>query len=153
MKLIISVLLLTATAMQVFAADVIRSVDKDGTVTFSDTPVPGNADASPVTTEAPAAAADALTGSQREAQAVIDKANRLQQQEAAAKMEKSQADTSARQELDRANAGLEAARVVGEGDRQSLAGGGSKLTPEYQDRVQAAEKQVEEAQEKLKQAD
>ncbi len=153
MKFIIPVVLLMATAMQVFAADVIRSVDQDGSITFSDTPVPGHADSAPITTEAPAPATDTLTESQREAQAVIDKANRLQQQEAAFQMDKAEAGASAQQELDRANAELEAARVVGEGDRQSLAGGGSKLTPEYQNRVQAAEKQVEEAQEKLKQAD
>jgi hypothetical protein len=100
-----------------------------------------------------AESADTLTESQREAQAVIDKANRLQQQEAAADREKAQAGASARQELERANAELEAAKVVGEGDRQSLAGGGSKLTPEYLNRVQAAEKQVEEAKQKLNQAD
>lgn len=153
MKFIIPVVLLTATAMQVFAADVIRSVDQDGSVTFSDTPVPGNTDSAPITTEAPAPATDTLTDSQREAQAVIDKANRLQQQEAAADQKKAQDAASARQELERANAELEAARAVGEGDRQSLAGGGSKLTPEYLNRVQAAEKQVEEAKKKLNQPD
>jgi len=153
MKFIIPVVLLTATAMQIFAADVISSVDKDGSVTFSDTPVPGNADSAPIAIEAPAPASDTLSESQREAQAVIDKANCLQQQEAATQVDKAEADASALQELDRANAELEAAKVIGEGDRQSLAGGGSKLTQEYQDRVQTAEKKVEAAQEQLKQAD
>ena len=153
MKFIITVILLKAMTMPVFAADAIRSVANDGTVTFSDTPVPGNADPSVINIDAPAPSEDTLNASQREAQAVIDKANRMQQQAAADQMEQAEAGTRARQELDRANAELEAARVVGEGDRQSLAGGGSKLTPEYQSRVQAAEKKVEEARQKLDQAD
>jgi hypothetical protein len=153
MKFIITVILLKAMTMPVFAADAIRSVDNDGTVTFSDTPVPGNADPSVINIDAPAPAEDTLNESQREARSVIDKANRIQQQEAGAQMEQAEAGASAGQELDRANAELEAARVVGEGDRQSLAGGGSKLTPEYQSRVKAAEKKVEEAQKKLNQSD
>ena len=131
MKYRILVVMLSAAVLQVSASDAVH----------------------PGSSNAPAPEAEALTASQREAQAVIDKANRLQQQEAAADREKAQAGASARQELERANAELEAAKVVGEGDRQSLAGGGSKLTPEYLNRVQAAEKQVEEAKQKLNQAD
>ena len=153
MKYRILLAILACSAIQVSAEDVVRSVDADGTVTFSDAPVPGNADSATIQIDAPPPAADTLTESQREAQAVIDKANRLQQQEAAAQREKAEAGPSAQQALERANAELEAARVVGEGDRQSLAGGGSKLTPEYQSRVKAAEKKVEEAQKKLNQSD
>jgi hypothetical protein len=153
MKFIIPVMLLAGVAMPLSAADVIRSVDQEGTATYSDRPVPGDTDLSVMEIDAPAPAGESLTESQREARAVINKANRLQQQTNAAKSDKTAAGASARQELEHAKADLEAAKVIGEGDRQALAGGGSKLTPEYRNRIQAAEKRLEEARKQLDQAD
>jgi hypothetical protein len=51
--------------------------------------------------------------------------------------------------LEQAQNNLEQARVVGPGDRRGKSGGGTRLTSEYLNRVKAAEKAVEEAQQRL----
>ena len=140
-------LLLVAAALPV-AAEALRSVDPEGTVTFSDAPVPGNTGATRMPIDAPAPAPDSLTESQREAQEVIDKARRLQPVESSSGQSKAQA----RRNLDKAQADLEAAKQVRTGDRQGMAGGGSRLTPEYAQRIEAAEQQVREAEQQLEQA-
>lgn len=140
-------LLLAAASLPV-AADALRSVDPEGTVTFSDAPVPGNTGATRVPIDAPAPAPDSMTESQREAQEVIDKARRIQPVESTS----GQSKTQARQSLDKARADLEAAKQVRTGDRQGTATGGSRLTPQYTQRVQAAEQRVQEAEQQLEQA-
>ena len=140
-------LLLAAVPLHA-TAEALRSVDPEGTVTFSDTPIPGNAGTTPVEIDAPAPSADSMTESQREAQDVIDKARRSQPERQPPGQDRAQAE----KELDAANSQLEAAKQVREGDRKGLAGGGSRLTPAYQERVEAAEKQVQEAEQKLEQS-
>ena len=131
-------------------SEITRSVDSQGNVTFSDQPVPGSVEATPVILDTPPAPSkQEITKSERQAQDMINRANQNQQ-----KMESSKADRSARiqaaqMNLDAANAHLEEVEVVREGDRQGLAGGGTKLRPEYLQRVQEAEKQVTDAQKQL----
>ena len=138
-------LLLAAAALPA-AADAIRSVDSEGTVTFSDTPLPGTTEATRVDIDAPAPSADSMTESQREAREVIDKASKIQPDAQATGQDKAQAQ----KDLDAARSQLEAAKQVREVDRQGTAGGGSRLTPAYTERVEAAEKQVQEAEQQLK---
>ena len=128
------------------AADAIRSVDSEGTVTFSDTPLPGTTEATRVNIDAPAPSADSMTESQREAREVIDKASKIQPDAQATGQDKAQAQKN----LDAARSQLEAAKQVREGDRQGTASGGSRLTPAYTERVEAAEKQVQEAEQRVK---
>jgi multidrug resistance efflux pump len=89
-----------------------------------------------------------MTESQREAQEVIDKARRIQPVESTS----GQSKTQARQNLDKARADLEAAKQVRTGARQGTATGGSRLTPQYTQRVQAAAQRVQEAEQQLEQA-
>jgi len=140
-------MLLTAASLQA-SAEALRSVDPEGTVTFSDEPIPGNIDATRVPINAPTPSADSMTESQREAQEVIDKANQIQPTGQQPGQDKAQA----RKDLDAAQSQLEEAKQVREGDRQGTAGGGSRLTPEYTERVEAAEKKAQEAQQQLEQA-
>jgi type IV secretory pathway VirB10-like protein len=142
---IISALLLTMLSLHA-NADAIRSVDKDGNVTFSDAPVPDSVESETISIDAPPPPQERMTESQREAQATINKANRSQQQQDAASQAKEMENTSAQQDLDTARRQLEESKVVGEGDRQGKAGGGTRLTPEYHERVQGAEQAVKDAE-------
>ncbi len=134
-------------------AEVIRSVDKDGNVTFSDAPVPGSVESSPVVINAqPAPTPQEVSESERQAQEMIQRANRdqvgrdVQADDRAARIRAAQLD------LDSATAHLREVQVVRAEDRQSLANGGSKLRPEYLERVKNAEQQVMDAQQKLNEA-
>lgn len=142
---IISVLLLAAFTLPA-AADAIRSVDKDGNVTFSDQPVPDSVEAEKISIDAPPPPQEQMTESQREAQAVIDKANRIQPHSDAASQGQNMNNTAATQDPENARKQLEKAKIVGEGDRQGTAGGGSRLTPAYQERVRKAEQAVSDAE-------
>ena len=141
---IIPVLLLAAFTLPA-AADAIRSVDKDGNVTFSDKPAPGSVEAKKISIDAPPPPPqERMTESQREAQAIIDKANRSQPPRDAASQSESMQNT--RQDLESARKQLDEAKIVREGDRQGKAGGGTRLTPEYQERVRKAEQAVRDSE-------
>lgn len=144
---ILSTLLLVATTLPA-TAEVVRSVDKDGNVTFSDQPVEGSVESSNIKIDAPAPSGKELTKSQQEAQDVIQKANQIP----SASQDREQAVTAAEKNLESAKAELEAAKIVGEGDRKGTAGGGSRLTPEYLQRVKDAEEKVTKAQKQLDKA-
>ena len=140
---ILSALLLVSTALP--AAEVVRSVDQDGNVTFSDQPVKGSVESSNIQIDAPAPSGKELTASQQEAQDIIQKANQIP----AASQDREQAVTAAEKYLASTQAELEAAKVVGEGDRKGTASGGSRLTPEYLERVKDAEEKVTKARKQL----
>ena len=130
-------------------SEVLRSVDKDGNVTFSDQPVPGSVEATTVIIDAPPPSRQEISESEQEAQEIIKKANQIGQQTEPGSFDRAAAIRAAQMDLESATAHLREAQVVGEGDRQALAGGGSRLTPAYLQRVQDAEQQVMDAQKKL----
>lgn len=140
-------LLLTVASLQA-NAEALRSVDQEGTVTFSDTPLPGTTEVTQVPINAPTPSVDNMTESQREAQEVIEKARQIQPAEQQPAQDKAQAQ----QDLDAAQSQLEDAKQVREGDRKGTASGGSRLTPEYTERVEAAEKKVQGAEQQLNQS-
>jgi len=126
-------------------AEVVRSVDKEGSVTFSDQPVKGSVESSNIKIDAPAPSGKELTESQQEAQDIINKANQIP----SASEDREQSIKAAEKNLESAKAELETAKVVGEGDRKGTASGGSRLTPEYLERVKDAEDNVTKAQKQL----
>jgi len=142
---VIPALFLTILSLHA-TADALRSVDKDGNVTFSDKAVPGSVEAERISIDAPPPPQERVTESQREAQAIINKANRIQPQQDAASQTRDMQNTSARQDLESARKQLEQSKVVGEGDRVGKAGGGTRLTPEYLERVKRAEQAVKDAE-------
>ena len=97
------------------------------------------ADASPYSQEG-------INESQREAQEAIDRANLHQQQRDAANELKQQQNQSAEQRVKDARKELEESKVVGEGDRIGKAGGGTRLSPGYLERVKNAEQALKDAQ-------
>lgn len=134
--------LLATVATQATAETAYRSVDEQGNVTFSDTPIEGAAQEEKVKIDAPAPSQERQQESlQREAE--LQKAAG----QAGASGTTSQADQkkAASESLREAEKQLEDAREVREGDRQGTAGGGSRLKPEYQERVREAEEAVDRA--------
>jgi hypothetical protein len=146
-RIIIAAMLAASSVPSI--AEVLRSVDKDGNVTFSDQPVPGSVEATTVIIDAPPPSREEVSESEQEAQEIIRKANQIGQEADSGSFDRAAAIRAAQMDLDSATAHLREAQVVGEGDRQALAGGGSRLTPTYLQRVQDAEQQVMDAQKKL----
>ena len=135
-------LLLLAAISQPATADALRSVDKDGNITFSDTPVAGSVESERISIDAAAPSRDGLNDSQREAQAIIDKANRIDTSD----QRETQQKQSTKQRVESARKELEASKVVGEGDRIGKAGGGTRLSPEYLERVRKSEQALKDAE-------
>jgi chaperonin cofactor prefoldin len=138
----------TATAEAVY-----KSVDAQGRVTYSSTPPP---DAPGEMVEEVSIEPGPTEQQQQEAmerakklQEVTQRADEQRQEQAA---EAAQARSDAEQELKDAEAALEEARIRHPDDWQFLAGGGRVLKPSYRERVEAAEKKVEEAQKAVRSA-
>jgi len=134
-------LLLLAAISQPASADALRSVDRNGNITFSDEPVAGSVESDRISIDAPAPSRDSLNESQREAQAIIDKANRIDY----SNQGETQQGQSADQRVESARKQLETSKVVGEGDRIGKAGGGTRLSPAYLERVRKSEQALKEA--------
>lgn len=141
-------LMLIATAtFQVAAETAYRSVDEHGNVTFSDTPVSGAGQAEKIRIEAPAPSAERQQETlQREAE-LQEAASQAGASSTASPADKQKA---ASQNVRDAEKRLEDASQVREGDRIGTAGGGSRLTPEYQKRVREAEAGVDRARQQAK---
>ena len=131
------------------AQTVYRSVDKDGNVSFSDAPVPGNTDAEEITIDAPPPSVDRVRESELDANRAIKQANKEQVRRDAAREERSLELREAEKALNLAEKNLEEAKVVREGDTRGKAGGGTRLTSQYLNRVKAAEKDLAEAQDHM----
>lgn len=142
--------LLLAILSAVAAAETVyRTVDAEGNVSFTDEPPPTGSGVEEITIDAPPPPASRVRQSEQEAQAAINKANRNQMRREAADEQRSMELREAEKALEQAQKNLEEAKVVREGDRRGKAGGGTRLTTEYLNRVKAAEKGVEEAQSRL----
>ncbi len=143
-------LLLTAAAK---AQTVYKSVDEEGRVTYSEEP-PAQADALRVEE---VQIAPGPTEEQR-----IEAERRAKQQEATAKMaadkrnketEKASGDLDAAQErLRSAELALKEAKIESDDDWQYLATGGRVLKQSYFERIQGAERKVQEAQDAVRDA-
>ena len=139
-----------ATASLPCMAEITRSVDSQGNVTFSDEPVPGSVESTPVIIDtSPAPSKQEINESEQQAQEMINRANLNQQERDSRSADRSAGIQAAQMNLDAAAAHLEDVQVVRAEDRQGLAGGGTRLRPEYLQRLQEAEQQVKDAQKQL----
>ena len=144
---ILLLMIVATAAFQVVAETAYRSVDEQGNVTFSDSPASGAAQEEKISIDAPVPSAK----DQKETRKRESELQRAADQ-AGASRSPSQADRkkAAQQNVRDAEKRLEEARQVGEGDRKGTASGGSRLTPQYQERVREAEADVDRAREQLK---
>lgn len=143
----LTILLLAAGALQVNAQPAYRSVDEQGNVTFSDTPVPGAVDETRININPPTPSPAELEQRRQQATEIMDTAS---QGTTPAAPDKAAQREAANRALKEAEKQLEEARSVREGDRIGTASGGSRLTQRYLDRVHVAEENVERAREQLK---
>jgi hypothetical protein len=135
----ILLLVISTACFQVSAETVYGSVDKEGRVTYSDT-IPADAvEAKPVKIDTEQPSRRSAEESQQRARQMIEAANASQRRRDAERLKQEQAIKSAKQELDKAETQLDDARIFREGDRRGTAGGGNRITPEYQQRVKEAE--------------
>jgi len=135
-------MVIATAAFQAAAETAYRSVDEHGNVTFSDTPVSGAGQAEKIRIEAPAPSAESQQETRQREAELQDAAS-----QAGASGGQSQANKqkAVQQNVQDAEKRLEDASQVREGDRIGTAGGGSRLTPEYQERVREAEEEVDKA--------
>jgi len=140
--------ILATAAFQVAAGTAYRSVDEQGNVTFSDSPVPGAAQEEKVKIDVPAPSAERQQQT-RQREAELQKA--AGQAGASDAPGQSEQKKAAQQNVRDAEKRLKDASQVREGDRQGTAGGGSRLTPKYQQRVRDAEAEVERARKQMEQ--
>lgn len=153
-KIIGTLLIAGGTALlsfQAAAETIYQSVGPAGEVTFSDQK-PADAVEVKELRVAPEPAPEATHASRQRTQRMIEEAEKSQQQRDAAKEQKQAELEAARQRVKTAEANLKEAEEVREGDRLGTAGGGSRLTPAYFDRVEAAKAELEAARKALKDA-
>lgn len=144
-------LLLGTGILAVHAQPAYRAVDEQGNVTFSDTPVPGAVEETRISIDAPTPTPAEVEESKRKAAELLDAASQTSPPTTTSEPAPGQAEQrqAAQQALQEAEQQLEEARQVGPGDRIGTASGGSRLTPQYLKRVQAAEEKVERARRQL----
>jgi type IV secretory pathway VirB10-like protein len=155
MKLFISgcCWLTLAISTQSMSADKIyESVDEQGNRTYSDS-VPADAVAAQPIAIVPAPQPEKeAEASKQQAEEAVRAADQRQMQRDREKAQKQAEQAAAQERVKAAEAGLANAKEFREGDRQGMAGGGSRIKPEYHDRVQAAERELQQAQEAAKKA-
>jgi len=147
---LIAIALLAISTGPARAQHVYKSVDADGNVTYSEIP-PGEGSAREVQE------IDLLPGPSPEDQQAAHQRLRshsaasqaLSQQRKADDKARAAAVSAAQQELIRARAQLEQAKIPGDGDWQHLAKGGRVLKPSYYERLTAAQDKVAAAEKAL----
>lgn len=138
-------IIIAMVAFHVSAETVTRSVDNQGNVTYSDKPVSNTVQEERVSIDAPAPSVEAQQeAQQREA----DLQNAASQAGTSSASDNANQKKASRQDAGDAEKHLKDAKQVHEGDRIGTAGGGSRLKPEYHDRVRKAEAEAERAKNK-----
>ena len=137
---------ITMATFQVSAETVTRSVDDQGNITFSDKPVSEAVQEEQVSIDTPTPSAEAQQETQQR-EAELQKA--VGQAGTSRMTFKANQKKASGQSVEDAEKRLEDAKQVREGDRMGTAGGGSRLTPEYQERVREAEAEVDRAGKQL----
>ena len=129
---------------QAVAADkVYKWQAEDGTVIFSDTPPPGKVVEE---LELPAAPVPTSRAPRQQQQQLLQQSqqisNRVEQRIAQREALQRELDET-REKIAQARKELEQGKEPREGERQHLAGGGSRLSPEYFKRIEQQEKEIE----------
>ena len=133
------------------SGEIYRTVDELGRVTFTDVPPPEHVDAEPVLLPPPPPPARVRDTEARQ-RAIQQALDRAQAKRGKREEKRSTKVSEAERALAEAEAELVAAKQIKDEDRQSLAGGGRRIRPEYFARIKQAEAAVAEAKKRLQQA-
>lgn len=140
-----------ALACPAMAQTVYKSVDAEGRVSYSSSPPPEAA--GDLVEEVPIAPGPTEQEQQeaRRRAGELEGATRRAERERQKKADKTaEAVSAAERELDDANLALDEARIQGDDDWQTIVGGGRVPRQSYIDRVQRAERRVEDAKKALR---
>jgi hypothetical protein len=132
------------------SAQVYRSVDEQGNVTYSAEPPADAREVEPVEIQPGPSEAQQREAERRTRE--LQNAGGGSGKDGAPGQSKKQGVQEAKAQLEAAERKLEQAKQVGPGDRQGTAGGGSRFTDSYRKRVSDAEAGVEAARQRLKEA-
>ncbi|MEN8167908.1 MAG: DUF4124 domain-containing protein [Pseudomonadota bacterium] len=130
------------------SGEVYRTVDESGQVIFTDTP-PTNTTEVETIQLPPGPSAESVRKAEAREEAIRRELESIKAQREQQQKERGDRLGQAEQELAEAEARLIASKEFREGDRQSLAGGKSRIRPEYFQRVTEAEEAVEAARKRL----
>ncbi|MBW9257317.1 MAG: DUF4124 domain-containing protein [Candidatus Thiodiazotropha sp. (ex. Lucinisca nassula)] len=143
--LVTVVLLLPLT----LTAEVYRTVDEDGNVTYTDTPPADPQNVERVEIQ-PGPSEESISDTMERNRAIRKAMEEVQEK----RLEKSTARkdrvSKAEQEVEEAEKQLSAMEELGDDDRQQLQGGKSYIRPEYFERVKKAQRELDEAKKRLK---
>ena len=132
-------------------AEIYRSVDAEGNVTFTDEPPVGGQAAERVILP-PGPSPESVRDTEmrnREIRRAAENADRKRIDE---KRKRDAKVAQAKKQLQEAEAKLEETKVIQDEDRQNLAGGKRRIHPDYFSRVNAAKEEVEKARKALREA-
>ncbi|WP_177419630.1 DUF4124 domain-containing protein [endosymbiont of Lamellibrachia barhami] len=149
MKRLLYCLLLLPVLSLANAETVYRSVDESGQVTYSDTPGKGRSD---VVKMPSGPSPKAKRESQAREKEIRDAANKAGRQRQLGDQQRAVDISEAERNLQAAEARLDDAKILRNEDRQSTAGGGRRIRPEYFERIEQEEAAVEAARKKLQRA-
>ncbi|ODB84303.1 hypothetical protein A3193_15950 [Candidatus Thiodiazotropha endoloripes] len=143
--LVIVVLLLPWT----LTAEVYRTVDEDGNVTYTDSPPADPKKVEKIEIQ-PGPSKESISDTMERNRAIRKAMEEAQEK----RLEKSTARkdrvAKAEQEVEEAEKQLAAMEEFGDDDRQQLQGGKSYIRPEYFERVKKAQRELDEAKKRLK---
>jgi multidrug resistance efflux pump len=147
LSLLVSIVLILPAHLS--AGDVYRFVDAEGNVTYSDESPQTDSSVEKIEIDPGPSEASRLDTEKRNAairKAMEEARDKRLEKEATRNAELEMA----RKALEEAEKELEKAKEIDEDSRQYLSGGRSRLSPEYLERIKAAEAKVEEARKKYK---
>ncbi|QYZ66054.1 MAG: hypothetical protein OI74_12390 [Gammaproteobacteria bacterium (ex Lamellibrachia satsuma)] len=142
-------LLLLPVFSVAYAETVYRSVDESGQVTYSDAPGKGRSDMVKMPS---GPSEEAKRETQAREKEIRDAANKAGRQRQSGDQQRAVNISEAERNLQAAEARLGDAKILRDEDRQSTAGGGRRIRPEYFERIKQEEAAVEAARKTLQQA-
>jgi hypothetical protein len=131
------------------SAEVYRTIDEQGNVTYTDSPQVDPKKIEKIEIQ-PGPSEESISDTMERNRAIRKAMEEAQEK----RLEKSTARkdrlTKAEQEVEEAEKNLAAMEELGDDDRQSLQGGKSYIRPEYFERVKKAQRELDEAKKRLK---
>jgi hypothetical protein len=130
-------------------AEVFRSVDEHGNVTYTDSPPVDRSKVERVEI-APGPSAESLSNTLERNRAIRKAMEEAREKRLEKQVSKDEKLTKAKEDVEEAEKKLEEMRKIGDDDRQFLTGGKSFIKPEYYERVKQAQQELDEAKKRLK---
>ena len=130
-------------------AEVFRTVDEEGNVTYTDTPSANPSEVEKIEIE-PGPSAESISNTMQRNHAIRKAMEEARKKRLEARNESKESLEQAEKEVEDAKKKLSEMEKLSDDDRQYLQGGKSFIKPEYYERVKEARKELEEAKKRYK---